>query len=83
LRGLGNLVTVWGPDVSTAAASVLAALTSASEDNESEVAAEAVASLTRIVQVVDSETISPMLINICFRMRPAFDRVSQLPFVST
>jgi len=74
LRGLGNLVTVWSDEVSASAASVLAALTSASEDKEAEVAAEAVASLTRIVSVVDEETIGPMLINICFRMRPAFDR---------
>ena len=40
----------------------------------SEVAAEAVASLTRIVGAVDEATIGPNLVNICFRMRPAFDR---------
>ena len=32
LRGLGNLVTVWGDDVVESAASVMSSLTSASED---------------------------------------------------
>jgi len=74
LRGLGNLVSVWTDEVSSQASAILSALVTASEDKNAEVAAEAVASLTRIARVVNEETISPMLINICFRMRPAFDR---------
>jgi len=74
LRGLGNLVSVWNDEVSSQASAILSALVTASEDKNAEVAAEAVASLTRIARVVNEETISPMLINICFRMRPAFDR---------
>lgn len=74
LRGLGNLVKVWSDEVIESATSVLSALASASEDTVAEVAAEAVASMTRIVAVVDEDTIGPNLINICFRMRPAFDR---------
>ncbi len=58
------------------ATSILSALTAAAEDTDAEVAAEAVQSLTRIVGVVSEETIGPMLISICFRVRPAFDRVS-------
>jgi len=71
---LGNLVSVWSGEASQQASSILSALVTASEDKNAEVAAEAVASLTRIAKVVDEQTISPMLINICFRMRPAFDR---------
>ena len=74
LRGLGNLVTVWTTETADMATSILASLLSASEDTDSEVAAEAVASLTRIVAVVDSVTIEPMLISLCFRLRPAFER---------
>lgn len=74
LRGLGNLVHVWNDDTATAATSVLSSLMTASEDTNSEVAAEAVSSLTRISQMVDHNTIGPMLINICFRLRPSFDR---------
>eukprot|EP00808_Paulinella_micropora_P010521 g49339.t1 len=74
LRGLGNLKDVWSEEVALQAGGVLASLTSASEDKHAEVAAEAVASLTRICSVVSPETIASMLINICFRVRPAFDR---------
>jgi hypothetical protein len=74
LRGLGNLVSVWNDEVAQSAASVLSALTSASEDADASVAAEAVSSLTKVARVVDESTMSSMLINICFRMRPAFDR---------
>jgi vesicle coat complex subunit len=51
LRGLGNLVVVWSDEVAASATSILSALTSASEDPEAEVAAEAVASLTRVSPV--------------------------------
>ena len=74
LRGLGNLVTVWNDETAEMATSILSSLISASEDSDSEVAGEAVASLTRIVGVVSDATIAPMLISICFRLRPAFDR---------
>ena len=74
LRGLGNLVTVWTTETADMASSILSSLLSASEDPDSDVAGEAVASLTRIVAVVDVRTIEPMLISLCFRLRPAFDR---------
>ena len=74
LRGLGNLVTVWTTETADMATSILSSLQSASEDPDSEVAGEAVASLTRIVAHVEVRTIEPMLISLCFRLRPAFDR---------
>ena len=74
LRGLGNLVTVWTRETADMAASILASLTSASEDADADVAGEAVASLTRIVAHVDAPTMRPMLVSLCFRLRPAFDR---------
>ena len=74
LRGLGNLVGVWNEETAEMATSILSSLISASEDSDAEVAGEAVASLTRIVGVVSDATIAPMLISICFRLRPAFDR---------
>ena len=74
LRGLGNLVTVWTSETADMATSILSSLLSASEDTDSEVAGEAVASLTRIVAHVEVRTIEPMLISLCFRLRPAFDR---------
>lgn len=74
LRALGNLVSVWSDDVSESASAVLSSLTSAAEDDDAAVAMEAVASLTKVVTVVEEATMGPLLINICFRMRPAFDR---------
>jgi hypothetical protein len=74
LRGLGNMVTSWSPQVSAAATSILSALTSMCEDPVSEVAAEAVASLTRISGVVEEDVIAPMVINIVFRLRSSLDR---------
>ena len=74
LRGLGNLVGVWNEETAEMATSILSSLISASEDGDAEVAGEAVASLTRIVGVVSEGTVAPMLISICFRLRPAFER---------
>jgi hypothetical protein len=74
LRGLGNLLSVWCEQVAEQASSVLSALTSAFEDADPEVAGEAVASLTKIATVVAESTMAATLINICFRMRPSFDR---------
>eukprot|EP01006_Ploeotia_vitrea_P037903 TRINITY_DN66186_c6_g7_i1.p1 TRINITY_DN66186_c6_g7~~TRINITY_DN66186_c6_g7_i1.p1 ORF type:complete len:712 (-),score=467.32 TRINITY_DN66186_c6_g7_i1:812-2731(-) len=74
LRGLGNLEEVWNESLHAQATSILSALTSAAEDQIAPVAAEAVASMTRVVRVVAPQTIMPMLINICYRMRTAFDR---------
>lgn len=74
LRGLGHLVVVWNAETSAMATSVLSSLTAAAEDADADVAAEAVHSLTRIAGVVSEELIGPMLISICFRLRPAFDR---------
>jgi hypothetical protein len=79
LRGLGNLETTWNSYVAGSASAILSALTSASEDKESNVAAEAVASLTRVCRVVEHETMHPMINNICFRMRAGFDRVRARP----
>jgi flagellar motor protein MotB len=76
LRGLGNLVMVWTEQIAQHATAVISSLSGASEDAEAEVAAEAVSALTRIAKVVDLVTIGPMLVSICFRMRPTFDRKS-------
>lgn len=78
LRGLGHLVTVWNAETSAMATSVLSSLTAAAEDADADVAAEAVLSLTRIAGVVSEELVGPMLISICFRLRPAFDRKEDL-----
>ena len=74
LRGLGNFQSVWDDDLNSQGASMLSALTSASEDQTAYVAAEAVASLTRVAEVVTEDVMHPMLINICYRLKPAFDR---------
>jgi hypothetical protein len=75
LRGLGNLVLVWGsPNIIANATAIITSCSGATEDTSSEVAAEAVSSLTRISSVSDTSIISPMLVSICFRIRGAFDR---------
>jgi maestro heat-like repeat-containing protein family member 1 len=74
LIGFGNLESVWSTEVGVMASAVLSSLTTASEDKCASVASTAVASLTRIVRVVDELMILPMLLNICYRLRPVFDR---------
>jgi hypothetical protein len=74
LRGLGHLVTVWNAETAAMATSVISSLTAAAEDADADVAAEAVLSLTRIAGVVSEDLIGPMLVSICFRLRPAFER---------
>jgi len=74
IRGLGNLVVVWNAEVASMGSNVLSSLVNATEDSDAEVAAEAVSSLTRLTGVVTHNIIAPMLMSMCFRIRPAFDR---------
>jgi hypothetical protein len=74
IRGLGNLVSVWSRPTIEMASAILSSLTTAAEDATAEVAAEAVAALTKICAVIDAETIEPQLQSICFRLKPSFDR---------
>eukprot|EP00455_Lapot_gusevi_P007712 TRINITY_DN13297_c0_g1_i8.p1 TRINITY_DN13297_c0_g1~~TRINITY_DN13297_c0_g1_i8.p1 ORF type:complete len:1353 (+),score=511.28 TRINITY_DN13297_c0_g1_i8:1-4059(+) len=74
LKGVGNLINVWCEEVGQQSSSIMSSLMSAMEDQVESVAAEAVRSMIKIVEVVDDNTMAAMLVNICFRMRPAFDR---------
>lgn len=74
LIGVGNLVVVWNAEVAQQSSSIMSALMAAMEDAVDVVAAQAVQSTIRVAEAVDDATMASMLVNICFRMRPAFDR---------
>jgi hypothetical protein len=77
LIGVGNLIAVWNAEVQQQSSSIMSALMAAMEDSVDVVASQAVQSTILVAEVVDDVTMASMLVNICFRMRPAFDRSEQ------
>lgn len=73
LVGLGNLSDVWSDELISTAPAILSSLTSAVEDKVEIVCISAIRSLIKILKVIDINTVTPSLINICFRTRPFLD----------
>eukprot|EP01084_Bolivina_argentea_P139609 245586_1 len=73
LIGLGNLSDVWSDELIPTAPAILSSLTSAVEDKIEIVCISAIKSLIKILKVIDINTVTPSLINICFRTRPFLD----------
>lgn len=73
LVGLGNLSDVWSDELIPTAPAILSSLTSAVEDKIEIVCISAIKSLIKILKVIDINTVTPSLINICFRTRPFLD----------
>ncbi len=67
LIGLGNLSDVWSDELIPTAPAILSSLTSAVEDKIEIVCISAIKSLIKILKVIDINTVTPSLINICFR----------------
>ena len=53
---------------------MLSALVSCVEDTDDKVALEAITGVLKVVQVASEETVAPILVNICYRIRSGFDR---------
>lgn len=87
LRGLGNIVSVEIEEVlipcriyvtckaNKYAPSVLDALLTSIDDHNESIAMEAMNGLAKIFSIVEESRISPIIINICNRIRPAYEKV--------
>jgi hypothetical protein len=76
LRGLGNIVHVGIDLANKYAPTVLDALLCSIDDANESIAMEAMNGLAKVFAIVQEERMSPILINICHRIRPAFDKVN-------
>jgi len=74
LRGLSNIVSCGPERLDEYAATVLDALMSAVDDRDDQIAMEAMNGLSKLFQAIPEERIAPILINVCHRIRPAFDK---------
>jgi len=74
LRGLGNIVSVEIEEANKYAPSVLDALLTSIDDQNEQVAMEAMNGLAKVFSIVEDARISPIIINICNRIRPAYEK---------
>jgi len=73
LKGLGNITVCPQEQINKYGPTVLDALMSSIDDRLDDVALESMNSLAKVFKVVDESRIAPVIINICHRIRPAFD----------
>jgi len=73
LRGLSNISSSPPDHIHKYAPTILDALMSSIDDRSDDVALESMNGLAKVFQVIDETRIAPVLINICHRIRPAFD----------
>lgn len=74
LRGLGNVVSNGSAQVNQYASTILDALMSSIDDENDTVAMEAMNGLSKVFAMVDEARIAPIIVNICHRIRPAFEK---------
>jgi len=74
LRGMANIVSCGQEKMNKYAPTVLYALMSSIDERDDNIAMEAMLGLARVFDMVSEERIAPILINICNRIRPAFDK---------
>eukprot|EP01107_Rhizomastix_libera_P012211 TRINITY_DN3023_c1_g1_i1.p1 TRINITY_DN3023_c1_g1~~TRINITY_DN3023_c1_g1_i1.p1 ORF type:complete len:1740 (-),score=488.09 TRINITY_DN3023_c1_g1_i1:24-5243(-) len=78
LRGLGNLASAGEKECNKHATTVLDALTSSIEDSNEIIAMEAMIGLAKFIEDVDENKVSPILVNLCHRIRPIFEKENPL-----
>eukprot|EP01103_Thecamoeba_quadrilineata_P020288 TRINITY_DN862_c0_g1_i1.p1 TRINITY_DN862_c0_g1~~TRINITY_DN862_c0_g1_i1.p1 ORF type:complete len:1309 (+),score=309.38 TRINITY_DN862_c0_g1_i1:1049-4975(+) len=74
LRGLGNLVSCGQQQIDRLAPTIIDALMCSIDDANETLALEAMNGLAKIFVLVDESRVSHILVNICHRIRPAFDK---------
>jgi len=74
LRGLGNIVSVGTEEANKYAPTVLDALMSSIDEINEVNAMQAMNGLAKIFELVEESRMAPVLVNICNRIRPAFDK---------
>ncbi|GAM26848.1 hypothetical protein SAMD00019534_100230 [Acytostelium subglobosum LB1] len=74
LKGLSNVVSAGEEATNRYAPTVIDAISSAIDDADEVMAMEAMLGLSRIFALVDEARVAPILVNICNRIKPAFEK---------
>jgi len=74
LIGLANIVSADREDANMYASTVLDALLCSIDDSNETIAMEAMNGLSKLFAIVEESRMSPILVNICHRIRPAFEK---------
>jgi len=74
IRGLGNIAAAGAEEVNRFSSTVIDALMCAIDSSDETLAMEAMNGLSRVFELVDEKCVAPVLVNICHRVRPAFEK---------
>ncbi|EGG22616.1 hypothetical protein DFA_04746 [Cavenderia fasciculata] len=74
LKGLSNIVSCGAEQTNRYAPTVIDALSSSIDDSDEVMAMESMLGLSKIFTVVDESRVAPILVNICNRIKPAFEK---------
>lgn len=83
IRGLGNVASVGGQKLQTYSTTILSAMMSGMDDKEDlemAITLEAMSGFSRILALLSETDVRQILINICLRIRPCFEKVSYFLF---
>src|SRR6185437_15005344 len=72
--GLGNIGSAGAAEANKYAPTVLDALMSSIDDADESISMDAMRGLAKVFDLVDESRVAPTLVNICLRIRPAFDK---------
>lgn len=78
IRGLGNMVSIGAQKIQAYSTTILSAMMAGmddKEDTEMKITLEAMNGLSKILSLLDETSIRQILINICLRIRPCFEKV--------
>jgi len=76
MRGLANIVNTGQEETNRYAQTVIDCLVSSIDDVDEVIAMESMMNLSRVFEVVDEARVAPILVNVCLRIRPAFDKTN-------
>jgi len=74
LKGLSNVIANGPEQTNRYAPTIIDALVSSIDDQDEVTAMESMLGLSKVFGVVDESRVAPILVNICHRIRPAFEK---------
>ncbi|GAM28545.1 hypothetical protein SAMD00019534_117210, partial [Acytostelium subglobosum LB1] len=74
LKGLSNIVSAGEESTNRYAPTVIDAISSSIDDSDEVMAMESMLGLSKIFTIVDEARVAPILVNICNRIKPAFEK---------
>ncbi|KYQ89059.1 hypothetical protein DLAC_10285 [Tieghemostelium lacteum] len=74
LKGLSNIVSAGQEQTNRYAPTVIDALSTSIDDQDEVIAMECMLGLSKIFEIADEGRVAPILVNICNRIRPAFEK---------